>query len=70
MAKVTVHCPRCHSDSIYRHGVSAGHPRFRCRDCRRVFQLDYTYKARTPGVKELIVDMAFNGAGVVTPPEH
>ena len=52
------------SDSIYCHGASAGHPRFRCRNCRRMFQLDYTYKVSTPGVKELIVDMAFNGAGV------
>jgi len=27
-------------------------------------QLTYTYQARKPGVKEPIVDMAFNGAGV------
>ena len=29
-----------------------------------VFQLTYTYEARKPGIKELITDMAFNGAGV------
>ncbi|AHA66277.1 Transposase [Shigella dysenteriae 1617] len=38
--------------------------RFRCRDCHRVFQLTYTYEARKPGIKELITEMAFNGAGV------
>ncbi|MGX8942460.1 IS1-like element transposase [Symbiopectobacterium sp. Eva_TO] len=38
--------------------------RFRCHCCRRVFQLTYRYEARKPGVKEQIVDMAFNGAGV------
>ncbi|HFE4603905.1 TPA: IS1 family transposase, partial [Klebsiella quasipneumoniae subsp. similipneumoniae] len=32
MATVTVHCPRCHSDEIYRHGRSTSqHERFRCR---------------------------------------
>ncbi len=36
----------------------------RCRDCHRVFQLTYTYEARKPGIKELITEMAFNGAGV------
>ena len=30
----------------------------------RVFQLTYTYEARKPGIKELITEMAFNGAGV------
>ncbi|ARD38549.1 hypothetical protein B6E78_03285 [Edwardsiella ictaluri] len=28
------------------------------------FQLTYTYEARKPGVKERIVDLAFNGSGV------
>ncbi|OZI14727.1 hypothetical protein CE195_06665 [Sodalis-like symbiont of Philaenus spumarius] len=34
--------------------------RFRCQCCRRVFQLTYRYEARKPGIKEQIVDMAFN----------
>ncbi|EEC5247260.1 hypothetical protein WO48_16440 [Salmonella enterica subsp. enterica] len=57
--------PRCLSDEIYRHGhSSARYERFRCRSCRRVFQLSYTCEARTLGVKYHIVDMAFNGADV------
>jgi transposase-like protein len=28
------------------------------------FRHDYTYEAHKPGVKDNIVDMAFNGAGV------
>ncbi|MGC8401268.1 IS1 family transposase [Enterobacter mori] len=65
MATVTVHCPRCHSDEVYRHGRSCSrHERFRCRSCKRVFQLTYSYAARKPGVKEQIVEMAHNGAGV------
>lgn len=43
---------------------SAGHVRYRCTVCPHVFQLTYTYEARKPGVKDKIVDMAFNGSGV------
>lgn len=65
MATVTVHCPRCDSDDVYRHGLSpTKRERFRCQCCCRVFQLTYRYEARKPGVKEQIVDMAHNGAGV------
>ncbi len=64
MASVNIHCPRCQSAQVYRHGQNPkGHDRFRCRDCHRVFQLTYTYEARKPGIKELITEMAFNGAG-------
>ncbi|MEV3841716.1 IS1 family transposase [Aeromonas enteropelogenes] len=65
MASITVHCPRCNSDHVYRHGKTpAGHVRYRCPVCPHVFQLTYTYEARKPGVKDKIVDMAFNGSGV------
>ncbi|SYT03031.1 iso-IS1 ORF1 [Klebsiella pneumoniae] len=65
MASVNVHCPRCQSAKVSRHGQnSAGHDRFRCRDCHSVFQLPYTYETRNPGIKEQITEMAFNGAGV------
>ncbi|OZI15028.1 IS1 family transposase, partial [Sodalis-like symbiont of Philaenus spumarius] len=65
MITVSVHCPRCHLDEIYRHGLRpTKHERFRCQCCRRVFQLTYRYEARKLGVKNHIVDMAFNGAGV------
>ena len=65
MATVTVHCPRCNSDEAYRHGRSCSrHERFRCRSCKRVFQLTYSYEARKPGVKKQSVEMTHNGAGV------
>lgn len=65
MASVNVHCPRCQSAQVYRHGQDPeGHDRFRCRDCLRVFQLTYSYEARKPGVKEKITEMAFSGSGV------
>ncbi|SRT54768.1 iso-IS1 ORF1 [Shigella sonnei] len=65
MVTVNLHCPRCQSVQVYRHGQNPkGHDRFRCRDCHRVFQLTYCYEARKPGVKNQITEMAFNGAGV------
>lgn len=65
MASVKVHCPRCQSAQVYRHGQNPkGNDRFRCRDCHCVFLLIYAYEARKPGVKEQITEMAFNGAGV------
>lgn len=65
MASIDVHCPRCRSAQVYRHGQNLkGHDRFRCRNCHRVFQLIYAYEARKPGVKEQITNMTFNGAGV------
>lgn len=52
MASVNIHCPRCQSAQVYRHGQNPkGHDRFRCRDCHRVFQLTYAYEARKPDVK-------------------
>lgn len=60
MASVNVHCPRCQSALVYRHGQNPkGHDRFRCRDCP-----PRVYEASKPGVKEQITEMAFNGAGV------
>ena len=47
MACINVHCPRCDSALVYRHGQNPkGQSRFRCRECRSVFQLTYTYQAR------------------------
>ncbi len=65
IASVNIHCPRCQLARVYHHGQNPkGRDRFRCRDCHRVFQLTYTYQTRKPGMKELITEMAFNGAGV------
>ncbi len=62
MASIIV---RSQSDRVYRHGKTpAGRVRYRCLACPHVFQLTYTYEARKPGVKDKIVEMAFNGAGV------
>ena len=57
MVTVNLHCPRCQSVQVYRHGQNG-------RDCHRLFQLSYCYEPRKPGVKDHIAEMTFNGAGV------
>ncbi|ENF4439120.1 IS1 family transposase, partial [Salmonella enterica subsp. enterica serovar Anatum] len=41
-----------------------GHQRYRCQLCHRTFQLDYAYRACQPGMKEQIVALAMNNAGI------
>ncbi|CDH05948.1 hypothetical protein XBO1_2090002 [Xenorhabdus bovienii str. oregonense] len=36
--------------------LNGDHPRYRCYTCGKVFQLEYTYQACKPGVKEQIVE--------------
>ena len=66
MVVIPVICSRCNRpDDVFRHGKSpTGHQRYRCKSCRHVFQLEYIYQAKKPGVKEQIVDMAMNGSGI------
>jgi transposase-like protein len=68
MVLLPVLCPQCQSDQIIRGGkTKAGKQRYKCQnvDCpRSSFQLDLTYKGRSPEVKEQIIDMALNGSGI------
>ena len=63
MADVKVKCVYCGSTEVIKFGKRAGHQRYCCKHCKKAFQLDYTYKACEPGVKDKIVNMAMNGAG-------
>lgn len=66
MAKVDVVCRYCHkTEEVKRHGKGCtGHPCYHCYSCRKTFQLNSTYQACKPGMKEQIVDMAINNVGV------
>jgi len=67
MVYIKVLCPHCGSDDVVLHGKNTnGSQRLLCRnaDCsRKTFQLEYTYNAHKPGVKQQIVEMAMNGSG-------
>ena len=65
MVKITLICPECQSERIYKHGKArSGLQRYRCRDCKHCFQKDYLYEANKEGVAEKIIEMAMNGSGV------
>ncbi|WP_086004392.1 IS1 family transposase [Photobacterium marinum] len=66
MAILEVPCRYCsQTKSVRKHGTGANKAqRYRCLDCRKSLQLDYTYNAYHPGLKEQIVDMAMNKAGL------
>ncbi len=55
MAQVGVKCTFCEC---------TGCQRYRCQSCCRTFQLEYAYRACQPGMKEQIVDLATNNAGI------
>ena len=66
MATIQVNCRFCNqTESVRKHGIgAAGFQRFRCLDCKRLFQLDYAYEAYKPEPKEQIIDMAMNSSSV------
>ncbi|BET97370.1 hypothetical protein TCT1_22910 [Xenorhabdus sp. TCT-1] len=66
MATVEVKCRFCHqTKDVKKHGIGkGGHQRYRCLYCNRTFQLDYAYRACQAGIKEQVVDLAMNNAGI------
>ena len=68
MVLIPVLCPHCQSDQVIKGGkTKAGTQRYKClnSDCPRYsFQLDLTYKGRSPEIKQRIIDMALNGNGI------
>ncbi|WP_421692490.1 IS1 family transposase [Xenorhabdus bovienii] len=66
MALVEVKCRFCDQTTpVKKHGKGeGGHQRYYCQPCRRTFQLEYTYRACHSGMKEQIVELAMNNAGI------
>lgn len=65
MVSVGVRCRACDSDHLSKHGRSrCGEARYRCRDCRCCFQLNYRNEANKVGVPEKIIERAMNDAGI------
>jgi transposase-like protein len=68
MAMVEVKCPYCNKTDVSKYGKNPnGIQKYICnnKDCpRKIFQLDYAYNGRKPGVDEKIVKMACNASGI------
>ncbi len=67
MVYIKVLCPHCGSEYVVLYGSNPnGKQRFLCKNAEcshKTFQLEYTYNAYKPGVKQQIVDIALNGSG-------
>jgi insertion element IS1 protein InsB len=58
-------CPRCLSVSIVKNGKTAQRKqRYLCKDCRRQFIRDYTNLGCVGAVRDLVVPLTINGAGI------
>lgn len=58
-------CPSCQGEDLVKNGHSRnGTQRWRCNQCRKSFQRDYTYVAHRPGIKEQIDQQTLNSSGV------
>ena len=65
MASILVECSSCQSGLVYRHGKDRSVlQRYRYRDCRHCFQLDYLYGANKPSITDEIAEVALNGFGI------
>ena len=65
MVGVILKCRFCNSENLIKAGHQTGHQRVKCKDCGKKYQLDYSYEAAKPGVREKIEEMAHNGSGVM-----
>jgi transposase-like protein len=60
-----VKCIYCSGFNLVKNGHSEnGTQRWFCNECGKSFQLDYSYNARKPGVKEQISELTLNSSGV------
>ena len=68
MVLIPVLCPHCQSEQVIKGGkTKVGKQRYKCQnsDCPcYAFQLDLSYKGRSPEIKYQIIDMALNGSGI------
>lgn len=64
MVEKAIKCPQCESTKIVKKGIQYGNQRYKCKDCKKSFQLEYNYNAYKPEVREKIEIMAHNSSGV------
>ena len=58
-------CTYCNCDDLVKNGHSENNTqRWVCNKCGKSFQLEYTYNARKPGVKDKIIELTMNSCGV------
>lgn len=60
-----IKCPHCLCNDLVKNGLSRNKTqRWYCNHCKRSFQLDYSYNAHKPGIKQQIDQQTLNSSGV------
>lgn len=60
-----IHCPYCQCTDLVKNGHSEnGTQRYRCKECKKTFQPNYTNRAWEPGMKDKIDEQILNSSGV------
>lgn len=59
----TIRCPKCSGNTV-KNGKTLGKQQYKCKQCYKRFQLDYTYKACEPYTNPNIVALIKEGCGI------
>ena len=58
-------CSHCGANNLQKNGKSVANiQRWRCKECKKYFQLEYRYNAYNQGIKDKIIEMTLNCSGV------
>lgn len=62
---IEVACSHCNCKDVCKNGKRPnGVQRWYCNDCKRSFQITYTYEASKPGIKDKVLTQTLNSSGV------
>ena len=65
MAVVEVKCPKCENLNVIKHGLNKrGKQKYYCKDCKKIFLLEYKYNACKAETKSAIIKMTANASGI------
>lgn len=65
MITVIIKCRFCGSTNLVKNGHNPeDKQRCLCKDCKRTFQIEYSYNACKEGEKPTILKMSHNGSGI------
>ena len=62
--KKDICCPNCNCNNIVKNGHRPnGDQRWRCKQCKKSFQVEYRYNANYPGIFQKIENQILNSSG-------
>jgi transposase-like protein len=65
LAKTEIRYKHCNSEKVIKWvNKTNGSPRYKCKNCEKVFQLEYLSNGSKQEIKKLIIKMLLNGSGI------